>query len=37
MMWRWVDVGDERPLAQFVDQKVHEIIVAIWVRAYPMR
>lgn len=37
VMRRWVDAGDERPLAQFVDQKVHEIIVAIWVRAYPMR
>nr|VWO99921.1 Serine/threonine-protein kinase SMU1 (EC [Ganoderma boninense] len=27
---RWVDAGDERPLAPFVDQQVHEIIVAIW-------
>ncbi|KAM5539244.1 hypothetical protein V8D89_007117 [Ganoderma adspersum] len=30
MARRWVEAGDERPLAQFVDQKVHEIIVAIW-------
>ncbi|KAI1797096.1 hypothetical protein LXA43DRAFT_1147894, partial [Ganoderma leucocontextum] len=31
MVRRWVDIsGDERPLAPFVDQKVPEIIVAIW-------
>ena len=35
MARRWVEAGDERPLAQFVDQDVHEIIVAIWVRPLP--
>ncbi|PIL35298.1 hypothetical protein GSI_02023 [Ganoderma sinense ZZ0214-1] len=35
---QWVEAGDERPLAPFVDQQVYEIIVAIWhyYRAIPI-